>query len=91
MPEAIHGLVLDQDGLPIEQARACFVSGPVPLADVAALTDANGTFQLTAPVPGTYSILCALEDGRSETRSVDVTSHSKATVIFEMTAGTERL
>lgn len=84
MPEAIHGLVHDQHGRPIEQARVCFVSGPVPLPDVAALTDPNGTFLLTAPVPGTYSILCALDDGRTETRSVDVTSHSKATVIFEM-------
>ena len=53
MPEVIHGVVRDQHGAPLAEARVYFAGGPVPLPDVAAMTDATGTFQLTAPVPGT--------------------------------------
>lgn len=84
MPEVIHGFVRDRGGRPVEEARVSFISGPVPLPDVAALTAPDGTFQLTAPVPGDYSILVTLADGRSESRSVSVTPEATATVTFDM-------
>lgn len=85
MPEVIHGIVRGPDGRPVEEARVCFISGPVPLPDVAALTAVDGTFQLTAPVPGRYSILCALADGRNESRSVDVVPEATTAVTFDIT------
>jgi hypothetical protein len=86
MPEVIHGVVRDEDGRRVEAARVFFASGPVPLPDVAALTAADGTFQLTAPVPGRYSLMCVLDDGRSETRSIEVIRGGEALVEFEMPA-----
>ncbi len=85
MPEVIHGIVRDQHGAPLAEARVYFAGGPVPLPDVAAMTDATGTFQLTAPVPGTYSIQCTLAGGQSDSRSVTVTPSTRATVVFDMT------
>ncbi len=32
---------------------------PVPVPDIAALTDAAGQFVLTAPAPGSYTVTCA--------------------------------
>jgi hypothetical protein len=52
----ISGVVKDNNGNAISGARVSFISGPVPLPDIAALTDINGTFVLSAPVPGDYVI-----------------------------------
>jgi len=55
-PSTIAGVVVDPRGIPVEEARVYFVEGPVPLPDIAALTDSSGRFALSAPVPGTYQI-----------------------------------
>lgn len=52
----IFGVVRDLSGNPVPKARVSFTAGPVPLPDIAALTDAKGTFTLSAPVPGEYII-----------------------------------
>ena len=52
----IAGVVVDAEGNPLEEARVYFVQGPVPLPDIAALTDAKGRFALSAPVSGTYEL-----------------------------------
>jgi len=57
-PTIITGTVRDLAGHPVAGARIAFVEGPVPLADIAALTAADGTFSLTAPVAGIYRIAC---------------------------------
>jgi hypothetical protein len=82
--EVIHGSVRDQDGHPLADARVLFVDGPVPLPDIAAATGADGTFALTAPVPGEYDILCTLADGQSETRHVTVRPGADLTVTFDL-------
>lgn len=43
------------------QARVSFIAGPVPLPDIAALTDIDGTFSLSAPVAGEYDIEVDME------------------------------
>ena len=50
----ISGIVRTADGQPVASARVFFVSSPVPVPDVALLTDRNGRFSLTAPAPGVY-------------------------------------
>jgi hypothetical protein len=60
-PRPIAGLVRDESGAPIKDARVYFTQAPVPVPDVAALTGADGTFSLTAPVDGTYTLECNAE------------------------------
>ena len=58
----ILGVVRDRNGNPVPKARVSFTSGPVSLPDIAALTDINGAFALTAPVSGTYTIEVVSEE-----------------------------
>jgi hypothetical protein len=60
-PPVISGMVVDAEGNPIQGARVFFVEGPVPLPDIAALTDDSGHFALSAPVSGTYRLRVASE------------------------------
>lgn len=52
----IVGTVTGPSGGPIAEAAVYFLEGPVPLPDIAQLTDGEGRFQLTAPTPGTYRL-----------------------------------
>lgn len=52
----IAGVVKDKNGSAISGARVSFVTGPIPLQDIAALTDVNGSFVLSAPTPGEYTV-----------------------------------
>ena len=60
-PRVIAGAVVDAEGNPLEGARVYFVEGPIPLPDIAALTDGKGRFALSAPVSGTYQLGVATE------------------------------
>lgn len=74
-PPVVAGVVVDARGNPVEGARVYFVEGPVPLPDIAALTDDSGRFALSAPVPGTYQLGVAAEGSWGfiqETAMVDV-------------------
>lgn len=57
----IRGNVIDANDEPIEWATILFVSGPVDLPDVAAVTDARGEFIVSVPSPGTYRLACHAE------------------------------
>ena len=71
-PPVVAGMVVDAKGNPVEGARVYFVEGPVPLPDIAALTDSNGRFSLSAPGSGTYQLGVASEEpeGFIQTTSV---------------------
>jgi hypothetical protein len=69
-PTPIFATVRDAAGQPVPNARALFTRGPGALPDIAALTDANGGFSLTAPIPGAYTIEIAADGFKAE--SVDV-------------------
>jgi hypothetical protein len=71
MPQVIRGVVRDPDGSPVVQARVFIAEGPVPVPDVAILTDERGEFALAAPAPGTYRLGCAAEGFAQVTESVD--------------------
>jgi hypothetical protein len=58
----IVGTVVGARGEPVAGARIYFVEGPVPLPDIAAVTDSEGRFTLTAPAPGTYTVGGAFDD-----------------------------
>ena len=61
MTVLIRGTVVDAGGSPIEWASAWLAAGPAPTPDIAALTDADGRFTLTAPTPGMYRVGCRAE------------------------------
>lgn len=83
MPELVTVTVRDRHG-PVGGASVALTGGPVPLPDVAALTEADGTFVTGVPVPGRYRIVCTLPDGRSRGVDVDVTTGSGAHVDVEV-------
>ncbi|PSJ24249.1 hypothetical protein B7P34_34430 [Streptosporangium nondiastaticum] len=64
----IRGTVRDAAGAPVAGARVAFADGPVPLPDVAAVTDGEGRFALTAPAAGTYTLACRADGGTATTR-----------------------
>ncbi|KUL41629.1 carboxypeptidase-like regulatory domain-containing protein [Streptomyces regalis] len=57
-PREIAGVVHDASGAPVPGAHVLFTDGPGPLPDIAAVTDAEGRFSLSAPAPGEYALLC---------------------------------
>ena len=57
-PNLISGFVGDSAGKPVTGARVYFTGGPVPLPDIAALTDGGGAFSLSVPSAGIYEIEC---------------------------------
>ncbi|MDQ5870934.1 MAG: carboxypeptidase-like regulatory domain-containing protein [Acidobacteriota bacterium] len=42
----------------LARARVAFAAGPVPLPDIAALTNTDGAFALSAPADGNYVVQC---------------------------------
>ena len=72
MPSVISGVVRGPDGRPIANARVYFTSGPVPLPEIAAITDDSGEFSLTAPAPGDYVIEGAADEFQPQSSKVKV-------------------
>ena len=73
MPAAtISGRVVDAAGRPVAGATVYTVSAPVPMPDIAALTDGDGRFSVAAPVPGRYEIGCRSGAQGSATAGVSV-------------------
>jgi Carboxypeptidase regulatory-like domain len=60
-PGIVAGVVSDAAGAAVSAARVSFVAGPGALPDIAALTDDQGAFTLSAPLPGDYTIQCVAD------------------------------
>lgn len=71
-PSVISGVVRSPNGKPVSNARVYFTAGPVPLPEIAALTDSNGAFSLTAPAPGEYVIESAADEFGARSSTVKV-------------------
>lgn len=52
----LKGRLVDDRGRALPSGTVYFLAGPVALPDVAQVTAADGTFVLTAPVPGRYRV-----------------------------------
>jgi hypothetical protein len=72
IPIVIYGVVKDSNGNPVSQARVSFVGGPVSFPDIAALTDNKGTFALSAPVAGEYSIQVVADEFITKTVKITI-------------------
>lgn len=76
----IAGIVRESNGKPVGGARVYFISGPVPLPEIAVLTDNKGTFSLSAPAVGTYEIGCTADEFTTATVTVKVIKGQDAKV-----------
>lgn len=75
MPQApllVKGTVLDTAGQPVGGARLMWLESPVAMPDVAALSQADGSFVLTVPVPGRYRLGCQTDAQGSAQAAVNV-------------------
>ena len=52
----INGQVLDPHHRPEVEASVYIISAPISMPDIAQLTDEQGRFTLSAPVPGRYTL-----------------------------------
>ncbi|MFG1997850.1 carboxypeptidase-like regulatory domain-containing protein [Spirillospora sp. NPDC048911] len=68
----IEGVVRDRAGHPAPGARVFFTAGPGSFPDVAAVTDGDGRFVLTAPSPGDYTVQSQADDGQAARTTVTV-------------------
>ena len=73
----IYGVVRDPSGKPVADARVSFTKGPVSLPDTAALTDDNGSFSLSAPAPGAYTIVVNADGFAPKSATVKVSGGGK--------------
>jgi hypothetical protein len=58
----VNGEVRGPDGRPVEGARVVITASPVPMPEIAPVTDAEGRFAMAAPAPGEYAF-SAYTDG----------------------------
>lgn len=79
----ISGIVVDRDGRPLADARVAFSGGPVPMPDLAMLTDEHGQFTVAVPVTGTYELTFTADPHPPQSQVVDVRGgHTNVTVVI---------
>ncbi|MEV0115792.1 carboxypeptidase-like regulatory domain-containing protein [Streptomyces sp. NPDC050844] len=75
----ITGVVRDASGAPVAGAHVLFTDGPRPLPDIAAVTDTEGRFFLTAPAAGAYTLTCRADPIMGPPGTADATVRVGAT------------
>ena len=83
-PAVIFGRVLDSGGKPLANARVYFTQGPVPLPEIATLTDDSGAFSLTAPAPGKYVLEGAADGYANSSATVNIAKGHEAHVDIKL-------
>lgn len=86
----IHGQVFDPHGRPESEATIFIVYAPVSMPDIALLTDADGRFILSAPVPGHYILGFHSESWGATQKSIEISGEDEL-VIEARFASTEGL
>jgi Carboxypeptidase regulatory-like domain len=81
----VAGVVRGPAGEPVPQARVFVARGPVPVPDIAALTDAEGRFALSLPAAGTYELACAAEGYLPTSATVEVTGEQERRLELRLT------
>lgn len=83
-PGIISGKVHDERGKPIADARIYFSAGPVPFPEIVSLTNEDGSFLLTAPLPGRYVVECVTEKFAPHSSVVTVAQSQTVYVDIEL-------
>jgi hypothetical protein len=85
-PTVVAGVVRDPAGDPVPQARVYIASGPVPVPDIAALTDAAGQFAMALPAAGTYEVACTAEGYAPSSTTVTAAGEQELRLELRLTA-----
>ncbi|MDQ3770836.1 MAG: carboxypeptidase-like regulatory domain-containing protein [Actinomycetota bacterium] len=80
----VSGVVRDNRGEAVTDARLFFSAGPEPYPDVAALSDEAGRFSLSVLSTGTYTLQCVAE-GFSPSETVVEVQEVGAALEIELT------
>jgi hypothetical protein len=78
----VRGRVLDSHRVPVVGASVMFSRGPVGVRDIAQVTGSDGEFQLSAPTPGTYSILVNASGFSAREETVDAVGPATPDVVI---------
>lgn len=84
MAGIITGFVTNERGDGVSAARVWLSAGPVALPDIAGLSDERGSFTLSVPAPGSYTVECAAEDYAAESRHVTVGDGQRVEIRFRL-------
>lgn len=76
----IRGRVIDPQGQPVAQAAVYIVSSPANMPDIAQLTDEQGQFAMSAPVPGLYTVGARSDDWGNAKTDVEVRGEEQVSV-----------
>ena len=76
----IQGRVVDPQGRPVAEATVYIISAPANMPDIAQLTDEQGKFTISAPVPGRYTVGVRSEIWGSAQADVQVRAEEPVTV-----------
>ena len=85
-PIVVAGVVRGPHGQQLPLARVFIARGPVPVPDVAALTDAEGRFTLSLPATGSYEVACVAEGYAPSSAIVEVADQQELRLELRLTA-----
>jgi protocatechuate 3,4-dioxygenase beta subunit len=81
----IRGHVVDPQGRPVAEAAVYIVSAPVSMPDIAQLTDDQGQFAMSAPVPGHYTVGVRSDDWGLTQTDVEVSGEEPVDIEVRFT------
>ena len=84
-PIVVAGVVRGPGGEQLPLARVFIARGPVPVPDVAALTDAEGRFSLSLPATGSYEVACVAEGYAPSSAIVEVADQQELRLELRLT------
>jgi hypothetical protein len=85
-PFIVAGVVRGPAGEQVAQARVFIARGPVPVPDIAALTDTEGRFTLSLPARGSYEVACVAEGYAPSSTTLEVADDRDLRVELRLTA-----
>ena len=80
----IEGVVREKRGGRVAGAQLYFIEAPVPMPDIAAMTNSAGEFALSVPSPGRYRIGCSSMAHAAQEIAVEVAAgeHKRVEVVL---------
>jgi hypothetical protein len=82
----VAGVVRGSAGDQVAQARVFIARGPVPVPDIAALTDAESRFILSFPVQGSCDVACVADGYAPSSTTIEVADDRDLRVELRLTA-----
>jgi putative drug exporter of the RND superfamily len=81
----IQGHVVDPQGEPVAEATVYIVAAPVGMPDIGQLTDDQGQFIISAPVPGRYTVGVRSDSWGVSQRVIEVNDEEPVIVEVQFT------